>query len=124
MLFHPDRVQAHADATALAARLEDLDRYRFLMADRVDNAHLLTHAWTLHGFRSIHGGIGPTEYAKYMLLSQANPMVAALYGVRWSIWPDSDARAGDQALRPGLVLRTHGEALPRLFFLSGGLHVV
>ncbi|MBJ6983464.1 hypothetical protein [Luteimonas sp. MC1750] len=124
VLFHPDRVQAHADAAALAARLDGLDRYRFLMADSVDNAHLLTHAWTLHGFRSIHGGIGPTEYAKYMLLSQANPMVAALYGVRWSIWPDADARAGDEALRPGLVLRTHDEALPRLFFLSGGLDVV
>lgn len=124
MLFHPDRVQAHADAAALAARLDGLDRYRFVIADAVDNAHLLTHAWTMHGFRSIHGGIGPTEYAKYMLLSQANPTVAALYGVRWSIQPASAARPGDMPLRPGLVLRTHDEALSRLFLLSGGVEVV
>ena len=124
MLFHPDRVQAHADAAALAARLDGLDRYRFVIADAVDNAHLLTHAWTMHGFRSIHGGIGPTEYAKYMLLSQANPTVSALYGVRWSIQPASAARAGDVPLRPGLVLRTHDAALPRLYFLSGGVEVV
>ena len=124
MLFHPDRVQAHADAAALAARLEGLDEYRFVLAGSVENAHLLTHAWTIHGFRSIHGGIGPTEHAKYLLLSQANPAVAALYGVRWSIWPQAAARPGDELLRPGLVLRTHPEALPRLFYLSGGLEVV
>ena len=124
MLFHPDRVQAHADAATLAASLDGLDRYRFVIADAVDNAHLLTHAWTMHGFRSIHGGIGPAEYAKYMLLSQANPTVAALYGVRWSIHPGDAARPGDVPLRPGLVLRTHEDALPRLFLLSGGLEVV
>ena len=123
MLFQPDRVQAHADAAALAARLPARDRYRFFLSDRLDNAHLLTHAWTLHGFRSIHGGIGPTEYAKYMLLSQANPAVAAMYGVRWSLWPTADARAGDEPLRPGLVLRTHEDALPRLYLLGGGLEL-
>ncbi|MEN1940081.1 hypothetical protein WCE39_03105 [Luteimonas sp. MJ174] len=124
MLFHPDRVQAHADAAALAARLEGLDRYRFVLGPGAPNAHLLTHAWTVHGFRSIHGGIGPTEYAKYQLLSQANPTVSALYGVRWSLWPEDAARAGDEALRPGLVLRTDPQALPRLFFLSAGVDVV
>src|SRR5690606_16638670 len=83
MLFHPDRVQAHADAGALAWRLgPELDRYRFVLGP-VDNAHLLTHAWSTHGFRSIHGGIGPAVHAKYALLSQAGPMVQALYGVRW-----------------------------------------
>lgn len=123
MLFHPDRVQAHADAAALAARLPLRDRYRFVLAS-VDNAHLLTHAWTMHGFRSIHGGIGPAEYAKYRLLSQAPPMVRALYGVRWSLWSEADAQPGDQQLRPGLMLRTHPEALPRLYFLSGGMAVV
>lgn len=124
MLFHPDRVQARADAAALAARLEGLDDYRFVLGAGVDNAHLLTHAWTLHGFRSIHGGIGPAEYGKYRLLSQANPTVAALYGVRWSLWPEAAAHPGDEPLRQGLVLRTHPDALPRLFFLSGGLELV
>lgn len=124
MLFHADRVQAHADAAALASRLEGLDRYRFVLGAGVDNAHLLTHAWTLHGFRSIHGGIGPAEYGKYRLLSQAGPMVAALYGVRWSILPAAAARPGDEPLRSGLVLRTEAAALPRLFLLQGGLELV
>ncbi|MBB1472857.1 hypothetical protein H5368_07415 [Luteimonas sp. MC1782] len=124
MLFHADRVQAHADAAALAARLPLRDRYRFMLGGSIDNAHLLTHAWTMHGFRSIHGGIGPAEYAKYRLLAQATPLVMALYGVRWSLWPEADARPGDERLRPGLVLRTHPDALPRLYFLAGGMDVV
>lgn len=124
MLFHPDRVQAHADAAALASRLGGLDQYRFLLGSGVENAHLLTHAWTVHGFRSIHGGIGPAEYTKYQLLSQANPAVSALFGVRWSLWPEDVARPGDELLRPGLVLRTDPQALPRLFFLSSGVEVV
>ncbi|MBJ6982372.1 hypothetical protein [Luteimonas sp. MC1572] len=124
MLFHADRVQAHADAAALAERLPERDRYRFMLGGSVDNAHLLTHAWTTHGFRSIHGGIGPAEHAKYRLLSQASPMVAALYGVRWSLWPEADAQPGDEILRPGLVLRTHVDALPRLYQLVGGMAVV
>src|SRR5690606_15869194 len=124
MLFHPDRVQAHADAGALAWRLgPELDRYRFVLGP-VDNAHLLTHAWSTHGFRSIHGGIGPAVHAKYALLSQAGPMVQALYGVRWSLWPDGATQPGDERLREGLWLRTHADALPRLFLLSGGLEVV
>lgn len=123
MLFHADRVQARADAAALAARLDGLDRYRFMLGPSLDNAQLLTHAWTLYGFRSIHGGIGPTEYDKHRLLSSAGPTVAALYGVRWSLWPETQARPGDERLREGLVLRTHPQAVPRLSFLGGGLEL-
>src|SRR5690606_12054737 len=39
-------------------------------------------------------------------------------------WPEAEARPGDERLRPGLVLRTHPEALPRLYFLAGGVAVV
>ena len=123
MLFHPDRVQAHVDAAALAVRLPDLDRYRFVLDGKLPNAQLLTNAWTLHGFRALHGGIGPAEYDKHRLLVRGSPAVSALYGVRWSLWPEADAGPGDLALRPGLVLRTHSAALPRLFAIRGGLQL-
>ncbi|NLA67758.1 MAG: hypothetical protein GX856_05855 [Gammaproteobacteria bacterium] len=119
MLHHADRVQARADASALAARLDGLDVYRFVVGPGLGNRQALTHSWTLHGFRSIHGGIGPIAFDKHRLLSAPTPAVSALYGVRWSLWPEEHAAPGDEALRPGLFLRTHPEALPRLFLASG-----
>lgn len=120
-LFDPDRVQARADAAALASRLEGLDQYRMALGHTLPNHQLIVHSWTLHGFRTIQGGIGPTEYDKFRLLVQGGPALRALYGVRWSLWPEADALPGDAPLREGLVLRTHPDALPRLFALHGGL---
>lgn len=121
MLFHPDRVQARADAAALAARLPGRDRYRLALGASVPDAQLLVHAWTLHGFRSTQGGIGPMDHGKHRLLAEGGPALSALYGVRWTVWPEADARPGDAPLRPGLVLRTDPAALPRVFALAGGL---
>lgn len=123
-LFLPDRVQARADAERLRALLPDEDDYRIVLAGTLPNAHLLTHTYAAAGFRSIHGGIGPANHAKYRLLSQANPAVSALYGVKYILLPSTAARSGDIVLRPGLALRTDPAALPRLFFIGGGLRVV
>jgi hypothetical protein len=122
-LFLPDRVQARTDAARLRALLPDEDVYRIVLAGTLPNAHLLTHAYAALGFRSIHGGIGPADHAKHALLSMANPAVSALYGVKYILLPAASA-PGDVALRPGLALRTDAAALPRLFFVGGGLRVV
>lgn len=124
MLFHADRQQAHADAAALARRLPERGDYRLQLVDGIPDAHLLTHAWTMHGFRAIHGGIGPDDHAKYRLLHEGGPVVRALYGQRWTLLPGDDTADGDTRLRPGLALRTDPSALPRLYFLAGGIAVV
>lgn len=123
-LFLHDRVQARADAERLRALLPDEDDYRIVLAGTLPSAHLLTHTYAAVGFRSIHGGIGPADHAKYSLLSQANPVVSALYGVKYILLPSTAARSGDIILRPGLALRTDPAALPRLFFAGGGTRVV
>jgi hypothetical protein len=124
MLFHPDRVQARADATRLASLLPDDDSYRIALGPRVPNAHLLTHAYANLGFRSTSGGIGPFVYGKYRLLWTPTPAVSALYGVKYRLLGDAAARPGDRRLRAGLWLRTNAAALPRLFFVGGGMRVV
>lgn len=124
MLFHPDRVQARTDAARLAALLPDEESYRTVLGAGVANAHLLTHAYVNLGFRSTSGGIGPHVHDKYRLLSVPTPAVSALYGVKYRLLGDAVARPGDLGLRPGLWLRTDPAALPRLFFVGGGLRVV
>ena len=125
MLFHPDRVQARTDAARLAALLPDEESYRIVLGAGVANAHLLTHAYVNLGFRSTSGGIGPHVHDKYRLLSTPTPAVSALYGVKYRLLGDAAAaRPGDLGLRAGLWLRTDPAALPRLFFVGGGLRVV
>ena len=123
MLFQPDRVQARADAARLSSLLPDAANYRVVLGG-LPNSDLLTHAYANLGFRSTRGGIGPLDYAKYRLLSAPNPAVSALYGVKYLLLPDTAAKPGDRRLRPGLWLRTNPAALPRLFFVGGGLRVV
>lgn len=124
MLFHSDRVQARADAERLASLLPDEDAYRLVLGGGVPNARLLTHAYVNLGFRSTGGGIGPHAYGKYRLLATPTPAVSALYGVKYRLLGDAAARPGDRRLRAGLWLRTDPAALPRLFFIGGGLRVV
>jgi hypothetical protein len=124
MLFHPDRVQARTDAARLAALLPDEESYRTVLGAGIANAHLLTHAYANLGFRSTSGGIGPHVYDKHRLLSVPTPAVSALYGVKYRLLGDAAARPGDLGLRAGLWVRTDPAALPRLFFVGGGLRVV
>jgi hypothetical protein len=124
MLFHPDRVQARTDAARLASLLPDEHSYRTVLGAGIPNSHLLTHAYANLGFRSTSGGIGPHVHDKYRLLSVPTPAVSALYGVKYHLLGDAAARPGDLGLRAGLWVRTDPAALPRLFFVGGGLRVV
>jgi hypothetical protein len=124
MLFHADRVQARADATRLWAMLPDAADYRIALGGGLVNAHLLTHAYVNVGFRSIGGGLGPMNYDKHRLLSAPDRAITALYGVKYQLLSDHAARPGDRRLRAGLWLRTDPAALPRLFFVGGGMRVV
>ena len=123
-LFLPDRVQARADAARLSSLLPDATSYRIALSSALPNSDLLTHAYANLGFRTTRGGIGPLDYAKYRLLSAPNPAVSALYGVKYVLLPDVRAMPGDRRLRAGLWLRTDRTALPRLFFVGGGVRAV
>ncbi|MGH8030924.1 MAG: hypothetical protein ACREO8_00800 [Luteimonas sp.] len=123
-LFEPDRVQAREDAAQLRELLADIGEYRISLDKSLPNPHLLTHTYAAAGFRALHGGIGPDILRKYELIAAPSPAVAALYGLKYTLWPESAQRPGDRRLRKALVLRTDPTALPRLFFIGGGLRVV
>src|SRR5690606_547779 len=88
-LYAPDRVQARADAAALAARLPDADLYRIMLSRELPRAGILTHSWMTAGLRSINGGIGPFTHDKFRLTGNPDPAVAALYGVRYVLLPEA-----------------------------------
>lgn len=123
-LFLPDRVEARAEAARLAALLPDEAVYRIALSPELTDASLLTQAYANLGFRAIRGGISPINHAKFQLLHFPNPAVSALYGVKYALLPSAAAQPGDRRLDAHLSLRTHAGALPRLFFIGGGLRVV
>jgi len=109
--FAPRNVQLRQEATELSSALpaDDIATYRAAVDPSVDDFKVLTHALANRGMRMIRGDIHPQLYSKFELLYFPNAMTQKLFGVRYTVRPDSES--------PGrLHWVTLDGARPRLYF--------
>ncbi|MEP6633187.1 MAG: hypothetical protein ABJA62_03175 [Luteimonas sp.] len=123
-VFRADRMQARAAAQHLVATLPDEANYRIALDPTIADSNLLVHSYLTAGLRAIRGGISPADRAKFDLLYFPNAAVSALYGVKYIVLPKTAARSGDWPLDAQFVVRTDASALPRLFFVRGGMQIM
>ena len=124
LLTQPDRVRAREEATQLADHIPDRNDFRFAVSTDLPNFKYFTTALANLDLRGIRGNVSPQEYDKFRLLFFPNQTVANLYGVKYEIIPSNQSHPADAPIDQHVSLRINTGALPRLFFVQGGLKVV
>jgi hypothetical protein len=123
-LMDAAHVQTRNEALRIAANITDGGNYRFAVSPQIPYYKNLTVTLANLGLRGIRGDVSPQEYDKFRLLFFPSPAVANLYGVKYQVIP-SNERLGDEIkIDDKLSLRLNQHALPRLFFVQGGVQVV
>ncbi|HEV2538428.1 MAG TPA: hypothetical protein VGU03_01865 [Frateuria sp.] len=124
MLVDAEHVQTRAEALRIAAYITDGEDYRFAVSPNIGNYKNFTVTLANLGLRGIGGDISPQEYDKFRLLFFPSPAVANLYGVKYRVVPAVPPVGGDIRIDDKISLRVNQHALPRLFFVQGGVQVV
>lgn len=124
MLMDTEHVQARTEASQIAASITDGNNYRFAVSPEISYYKNLTTTLANLGLRGIRGDISPQEYDKFRLLFFPSPAVANLYGVKYQVVPGKPFADGDIKIDRKVSLRLNQRALPRLFFVQGGLQLV
>jgi hypothetical protein len=124
MLMDAEHVQTRAEALRIAAYITDGEDYRFAVSPDIGNYKNFTVTLASLGLRGIRGDISPQEYDKFRLLFFPSPAVANLYGVKYQVVPAEPSAGSDIRIDDKISLQVNQRALPRLFFVQGGVQVV
>lgn len=124
MLMDAEHVNTRKEALRIAASITDGDNYRFEVSPKIPYYKNLTVTLANLGLRGIRGDVTPQEYDKFRLLFFPSPAVANLYGVKYQIVPDTPSVGGDIKIDDKISLRLNRNALPRMFFMRGGVQMV
>jgi hypothetical protein len=124
LLLRPDHVETQDQARRIASNIPDGDEFRFGVSPDISNYKNFTVTLSNLGLRGIRGDESPQSYDKFRLLFFPTPVVADLYGVKYLIVPGPAHDTRDVPIDPKISLRTNPHALPRLFFVQGGVQVV
>ena len=123
MLMDAEHMETRSEALRIAAIIMDGEDYRFAVSPDIENYKNLTVVLANLGLRGIRGDVSPQEYDKFRLLFFPSPAVANLYGVKYQVLPNKSSVDGDIKIDDKLSLRLNRQALPRLFFVKGGMQV-
>jgi len=124
MLMDAEHVNTRNEALRIAASIPDGDNYRFEVSPKIPYYKNLTVTLANLGLRGIRGDVSPQEYDKFQLLFFPSPAVANLYGVKYQIVRETPSVDGDIKIDDAISLRLNQNALPRLFFVQGGVQIV
>jgi hypothetical protein len=119
-----DHIQTRQEAKRIAAIITDGDKFRFAVSTKFPNFKNFTVTLSNLDLRGVRGDISPQEYDKFRLLFFPSPAIADLYGVKYQIIPSQDSQTGDIAIDKAVSVHTNEHALPRLFFVQGGIKIV
>lgn len=124
LLLDAQHVQIRNEARRVVANIPDGGSYRFEVSSEIPNYRDFTVTLVNQGMRGISGNESPQEYNKFRLLFFSTSMVHDLYGVKYTVIPSHDRVAGDMPIDDKISLHIDPHALPRLFFVQGGVKVV
>ena len=124
LLRQPDHVERRGEAARIAATITDGNAYRFAVSPEIADYKNFTVTLANLGLRGIRGDESPQEYDKFRLLFFPTSAVSELYGVKYTVVPNRDRVAGDVPIDDKVSLHIDPHALPRLFFVRGGVKVV
>ncbi|GAB2555936.1 hypothetical protein [Rhodanobacter koreensis] len=124
LLLRLDHVETQNEARQIASKISDGDEFRFGVSPDIPNFKNFTVTLSNLGLRGIRGDESPQPYDKFRLLFFPTPAVSSLYGVKYLIVPGSVHGAGDVPIDASISLHTNPHALPRLFFVQGGVKAV
>lgn len=124
LLMDVGHVKRREDATQIASLIADGDRYRFAVSPKFSDYKNLTVALSNLGLRGIRGDLSPQEYDKFRLLFFPSAVVSDLYGVKYEVVQDNERAPGDLHAEGDIFLHVNDRALPRVFFVQGGVKVV
>lgn len=123
-LMDAGHMQTRNEALQIAKHIGDGENYRFAVSPKIPNYKNFTVTLANLDLRGIRGDISPQEYDKFRLLFFPTTAVADLYGVKYQIVPSQPSRDDDIKIDDKVSLRVNLHALPRLFFVQGGIEVV
>jgi hypothetical protein len=123
LLVRQDHVQTRYEAEQIAAATSDSDKFRFAVSAKLNNFRDFIATLSNLDLRCVGGNISPQEYDKFRLLFFPSPVVADLYGVKYQVISHGDHQPGDIAIDPAISLHVNAQALPRLFFVQGGMQI-
>jgi len=124
MLTDAEHMNTRNEALRIAASITNGENYRFAVSPQIPHYTNLTVTLANLGLRGIRGDVNPQEYDKFRLLFFPSPAVANLYGVKYQVIPDKTYVDGDIKINNKIALRLNRHALPRLFFVRGGVQLV
>lgn len=124
MLMFKEQIDTRSEAQRIAMSITDAENFRFAVSTDIPYYKNLTVTLANLDLRGIRGDISPQEYDKFRLLFFPTPAVANLYGVKYQVVPRQPIRNDDIRIDDKISLRVNPQALPRLFFVQGGIQVV
>ena len=124
LLTDAEHVKTREEATKIASLITDRDNFRFAVNPKLPNFKNFTVTLANLDLRGIRGDLSPQENDKFRLLFFPTQEVADLYGVKYEILPSQESQPSDVSIDQNLSLRINARALPRIFFVQGGVKVV
>lgn len=124
LLKRPDHLLTFQEAREISTHVTDRENFRFAVSTDLPNYKQFTVTLANLDLRGLRGNVSPQEYDKFRLLFFPNPAVADLYGVKYEVIPNNRRQPSDPSIDQQISLHVNARALPRVFFVQGGVKVV